>query len=277
MNLSYDRITAGPDEPQHWLFVLHGIYGAGRNWASVIRRVIRARPEWGALLIDLREHGSSKGMSAPHTVQAAAQDVADLIAATGVHPTAVLGHSFGGKVTLVFAEIAGAQIREKLEQVWVIDSTPDAREAAGSAWTMLDVVRSLPDQFATRDEAIDALVAKGLEKPTAQWMATNLESIEGTYRWRIDFDAMEELMRSFFDTDAWRTVEDPQGLEVHLVKAEKSSVLSGETLERARRAEGKGDGTHVHVVAGGHWVNAENPDAIERLLVQKLPHGSAHP
>jgi hypothetical protein len=29
----------------------------------------------------------------------------------------------------------------------------------------------------------------------------------------------------------------------------------------------------VHRVAGGHWVNADNPAALEALLVQMLPSG----
>src|SRR5690606_18639255 len=55
--LSHDRVVADGAEPRAWMFVLHGIYGAGRNWASVVRRVVRERPEWGALLVDLRQHG----------------------------------------------------------------------------------------------------------------------------------------------------------------------------------------------------------------------------
>jgi esterase len=277
MILSTQRITAADTAPAQWLYVLHGIYGAGRNWASVMRRVVQERPDWGVLLVDLREHGGSKGMSPPHTVEAAARDVAELATSLDIQPTAILGHSFGGKVALVFAAHAAEDPGRSLRQVWVVDSTPAARAASGSAWTMLEVVRALPDHFATRDEAVQSLVARGLELPTAQWMATNLEAKEGSYRWRIDFDVMEELMRSFFDTDAWSIVEDPHGLDVHLVRAEQSSVLSGETLARAERAAASGKGTQIHVVAGGHWVNADNPAAIEQLLVQKLPAASSGP
>lgn len=33
--IHYDRITAPGANPEQWMPLLHGIYGAGRNWASV--------------------------------------------------------------------------------------------------------------------------------------------------------------------------------------------------------------------------------------------------
>lgn len=267
--LAYDRVSAEGAEPRHWLYVLHGIYGAGRNWASVIRRVTRARPEWGALLVDLRQHGESQGFAGPHTVQAAADDLAELATGTELEPAAILGHSFGGKVALVHAARTAPP---SLRQVWVIDSTPATRAPSGSAWQMLETLRAQPAQFASRDELVDALVAGGMERPIALWMATNLQAgDDGVFRWRFRLDAMEALLHSFFETDAWGIVEQPPAdLEIHLVKAEESSVLSGADLERAERAT-EGGRTFVHRVTGGHWVNATNPDAIESLLVQRLP------
>lgn len=265
--LLHDRVIAEDAEPRAWIFVLHGIYGAGRNWASVLRRIVRLRPEWGALLVDLRQHGDSQGFAAPHTIQAAAADLDRLAEHAGVRPDAVLGHSFGGKVALVFTGSTAQPPR----QVWVIDSTPQEREPDGSAWDMLQLLESLPDRFESRDALIEQMVARGQSKPLAQWMATNLVSGDGGYRWRFDFDSIRDLLMSFFETDAWDVVENPpEGTEVHLVKAEESRLLSGASLERAETAA-EGERTFLHRVAGGHWVNAENPAAVESLLVQMLP------
>jgi pimeloyl-ACP methyl ester carboxylesterase len=291
--LSHDRTTADGAEPRAWLYVLHGVYGAGRNWASVMRRLVRERPDWGVLLVDLRQHGESQGFAGPHTIQAAAADLERLAEHTGLRPDAVLGHSFGGKVALVFAGTASAPPR----QVWVIDSTPESRVPDGSAWDMLELLESLPRRFDSRNDLVERLMERGQPKPLAQWMATNLVADEdvadedaadedaadedaadsregghGAYRWRLDFDSIRELLVSFFETDAWDTVESPpDGTEIHLVKAEDSRVLSGGPLERADRAAAMGSRTFVHRIAGGHWVNAENPAAVESLLVQMLP------
>jgi esterase len=266
--LSHDRVTADDAEPGAWMYVLHGIYGAGRNWASVIRRIVRERPEWGALLVDLRQHGESQGFEGPHSMQAAAADLDRLADHTGLAPGVVIGHSFGGKVALVHARTSGTPPR----QVWVIDSTPQEREPDGSAWDMLQLLESLPERYENRDDLVTRMMDRGQPRPLAQWMATNLVSDNGSYRWRLDFDCIRELLVSFFETDAWDVVEDPPGsTEVHLVKAEDSQILSGAALERAEAAAATGDRTFVHRVAGGHWLNADNPGALVSLLVQRLP------
>jgi esterase len=272
--LNHDQVVAGGSRPERWLYMLHGIFGSGRNWASLARRVVRERPEWGILLVDLRQHGGSQDFSAPHTIDSAAADLLLLAAATDAPPTAVLGHSFGGKVALAFA----MRRPPSLQQVWVIDSTPEAGEPRGSAWQMLRIIQSLPGVFASRDVLVDALTSRSVERPVAQWMATNLEGSDDGFRWRFDLDALEALLLSFFETDAWSALEPPApGLAVHLVKAEDSSVLAGESLERADRAARQYTGgvdegiVQVHRVEGGHWVNAENPDAVVDLLVRHLP------
>src|SRR5690606_18221961 len=76
--LSHSRIT-GEREPDRWLLVLHGIYGAGRNWASIARRLVEERPEWGVLLVDLRLHGGSGGFPPPHSLETGAADVGMLV------------------------------------------------------------------------------------------------------------------------------------------------------------------------------------------------------
>lgn len=267
--LSHQRVVADGAEPRQWLYVLHGIFGAGRNWGSVARQVVRARTDWGALLVDLRQHGASQGFAPPHTVNAAVDDLAALATAE-VRPAAVLGHSFGGKVALAYA----ARRPETLRQVWVVDSTPEARPPGGTAWRMLEVVRGLPDAFASRDELIDALEAAGFARPIGQWMATNLVPADGALRWRFDTAAIEDLMLDFFRTDLWDVVEQPSpGLSIHFVKATESSVLGPTAIERIRAAsmDGGGGGVTLHEIEGGHWLNADNPAALESLLVEELP------
>ena len=261
--LSHERVATA--QPAHWLYVLHGMFGAGRNWATVGRRIARARPDWGVVLVDLRQHGASQDFPPPHTIEAAADDVLKLADGTGEAVGAVVGHSFGGKVALALALHPPPTLR----QVWVVDSTPAAGEPGGSAWEMLGIVRRLPEQFATRDEGIDALVANGVAPPTAQWMGTNLVPAEDGFRWRFDPDALDALLRDFFRTDLWPVVErPPENVSIHFVKATESSVLAPAAVARVEAANGP---VHVHRVTGGHWLNADNPGALVELLVRALP------
>lgn len=263
--LSYERVTGG-GTPSSWLLMLHGIYGAGRNWGQVARRVARRRDDWGALLVDLRQHGDSQGFPPPHTIAAAAQDLVHLVRSSGLRAAAVLGHSFGGKVALRYAR----EEPPDLEQVWVVDSIPESRAPEGSAWEMLGALRRVPHAYESRDDAIEALAGQGIAPPVAQWMVTNLEWRDGRYQWRIDFDDMEALLRDFFDTDLWSVVEEPPpGVAVHFVRATQSAVMA-QSVARIRAA-GERTRVTVHDVEGGHWLNADNPDALVDLLVRELP------
>lgn len=265
--LSHDRITADGAEPREWWYFLHGIFGAGRNWATVARKLVKERPGVGILLVDLRQHGTSQGFEAPHTVEAAAADLSALAAASGMAPVGVLGHSFGGKVALMYAATAPAA----LEQVWVIDSTPAPRESGGSAWEMLQIIKTCPDTFESRQDLIGRLVTAGVDAPVAQWMATNLEATGDRYRWRFDRGAIEALLGDFYDTDAWPVVESPPaGVELHFVQAERSSILRSGAEKRISAAGEASGQVHLHRVPGGHWVNADAPDELIALV---LAHG----
>jgi pimeloyl-ACP methyl ester carboxylesterase len=268
MHLNYDTISDSPDAGKA-LYLLHGIFGAGRNWATVARRLVRDRSDWLVRLIDLRQHGNSQGFSPPHTLAAAARDLFELAESLGEAPAGMLGHSFGGKVALLYAREHG----ERLRQLWMIDSTPDARSPSGSAWDMLQLVRTAPREFGARQDLVAYLSEHGIPVATAQWMATNLEYDEAgrLYRWRFDLDAIEDLLQSFFQTDLWDVVENPPAnCQLHIVKASQSSVLTPVAIERINTIARRNPRVHVHEVAGGHWINADNPDRLIDLLKAHL-------
>lgn len=262
------------------MIVLAGIYGAGRNWGSVARRFVSARPEWGCVLVDLRQHGRSQGYLPPHTIAACVSDLTELAhhlatASPSREISAILGHSFGGKVALCWAEAAARDPQAPLvREVWVVDSTPAVREPEGSAWGMLEMLRSHPGPFNSRDEAVAAVESHGFPRPVGLWMSTNLvPAADGSgLIWRIDPDDMESLLRSFYATDAWGFVEHPSpGTRVHMIKAEESSILDEEACARIEGAGLATGQTLLHRVSGGHWVNADDPEALQQLLVGEMP------
>jgi esterase len=282
-------------QASRWLAMLHGLYGRGRNWQAIARELAAQRPDWGALLVDLRLHGESLGFEPPHTLEAAAEDVRNTLAGLAPAPAGsssaaaadkaaaagsvalggVLGHSFGGKVALALAAQRAAQVgadADSMFQVWVIDSTPETRAPSGSAWEMLQHVRAMPETFTARADAIAALQQRGWNTGVATWMATNLRFVDGRFRWTLDFDGMDALLRSFFATDLWHVVEQPpSGVEIHFVKAEESHTLSEDACARIQRAGAAHGRVHLHRLAGGHWLNTDNPQGIISLLVQHLP------
>ncbi len=276
------------------MLLLHGMYGSGRNWGSVARRLVAARPEWSVVLVDMRCHGRSTGFPPPHTVEACAADLLALEERLGFRADAVLGHSYGGKVALAHARVALAHVqmgstatrRAAPRQIWLIDSSPSTGRPRGAAWRMLDVLRRRPGPFDSRKAAQATVEDEGFTPTVAAWMAVN--AVRGgvgrgagegrgaaeRWRWRLDPDQMEALLRDYFRTDAWEMVDGVrEGVgapEIHVVKARESGVVDEADVARVQAASQAGRPVRFHEVAGGHWLNAENPRAVEALLIANL-------
>jgi len=118
---------------------------------------------------------------------------------------------------------------------------------------------------------VSALEADGWATGVAQWMSSNLSPGEGGYRWALDFDVMSALLEDFFATDLMRVIEEPpEGLEIHVLRATRSDVLSDEVAARIEAAARRTGRVWLHDVEGGHWLNADNPAAVVELLVHGL-------
>lgn len=260
--------VAATDHVTRNLIMLHGIYGRGRNWQAIARGIVAATPEYACWLVDLPHHGDSGAGTHGDTVFGLAADLEDWLAAQRLAVDVVLGHSYGGKVALALAE----RRRADALQLWVIDSTPEVKAAAGSAWRMLGIIRALPRRFSTRDEVITAIVDGGFPLGVAQWMSTNLTRDGNGFVWRLDFDVMERLLDDFFVTDLWSIVEHPGPRhDLHILKASESSAISPDAVRRITAVSS--DRVHLHQLQGGHWIHAESPDVVTSLIVDRLPRG----
>jgi esterase len=176
-------------------------------------------PEWGAVLVDLRQHGESTGFDGPHTVEADGGGPGRVRCRGDVR--AVLGHSFGGKIALL-----RGRDDETVEQVWVVDSTPEVREPEGARGGCSRCSADARGPFEDRDEAVSALEAEGVSAPGRPLDDHQPGAGRGRLHWRLDLDDMEALLRDFFRTDLWELVESPrEGLELHFIRATESPVL----------------------------------------------------
>jgi len=269
--LNHALMRASEDhEPECWMLFLHGILGSGANWRTIAKRFIAARPRWGAVLVDLRMHGSSLAFSAPHTVARAANDLVSLEAHVPGPIRGVLGHSFGGKVALQWAREEGERL--ELERVFLIDSNPGARpDARGSEGTLrvVELLAALPETFPTRQAFIDEIQSRGQDLAIAQWLAMNLERQGDTLRFALDIGAIRALLDDYFAQDLWSVVEDPPGkARVVIINGGKSNVFDESDRARAEELARKSDRVELHVIPrAGHWVHADAPDALQEILV----------
>ena len=247
----------------------HGIFGAGSNWRGIARKITEQRPEWGVVLVDLRQHGRSEAGAPPYELDACAQD---LLALFEVMPiTAISGHSFGGKVVLATRRTAPAALR----QTWVLDATPSARPDAerdhdSTVTKVLALMEGLPKTWTRRDQFAEAIVAAGQAPALAQWLAMNVvPDPSGAFVLRLDLSAMREMLHDYYTQDLWQVVEGTTYPgDVELVIADRSSSVSDADLRRLADAPPH---VHVHHVAAGHWLHLDTPNEVVELFARDLP------
>jgi len=276
--LHYERIARSDQTPTRWLAMTHGIYGAGSNWRSIARKITERRPEWGVVLVDLRQHGKSDAGEPPHTVAACAEDLRALIASLG-EIQALAGHSFGGKVALATRPLV------ELRQIWVLDASPSAGSRSSAARpsgpagpsgsdpsTVLRVLAFMeraPRIWPRRDDFVAAVVADGHDAGLAQWLAMSLvPEAGGGLVLRFDVAALRAMITDYSATDLWGVLEAPGG-DVEMVVAERSPTVSA--ADRGRLAAAPAH-VHVHVIGGaGHWLHIDAPAAVVELFAAHLP------
>jgi len=255
---AHSVVQAPGTEPTKLAFVLHGILGHQKNWRSFARRWVAQHPDWALILVDLRNHGLSSGAKGPHSVQSAAEDLVRLTETTGI-PNAVIGHSFGGKVALVFSTLC------TMEQCWILDSIPTVQST--SAKEELRVVfRTLENAgapFATREEMPLILRAQGVTESLVLWMTTNLKRTEVGFDWSFHLDHCREMIEDYFTLDTLPILEEASS-DIHFVHAEKNHQWSPELLKQLSEIHPK---VHTHKLNNaGHWVHVDNPDGLRQIL-----------
>ncbi|CAO2196690.1 unnamed protein product [Urochloa humidicola] len=238
---------------------------------------------WQFLLVDLRCHGDSASIKkrGPHTVASTALDVLKLVVQLRLTPRVLVGHSFGGKVALSMVEQAAKPLARPV-RVWVLDATPGKVRAGGDGEDhpaeLIEFLRRMPTQISSKLEVVNALVKEQFSVDVAQWVATNLrrtlsEQSSSNFSWTFDLNGISEMYKSYEDTNLWRIVENvPRGVHINFLKAERSlHRWALEDLQRIHNAEelaaDEGGGVEMHVLEdAGHWVHADNPDGLFRIL-----------
>ena len=94
--LNYPEYGTATDAPA--LLIVHGLFGSGRNWGVIAKRLSDQRH---GITVDMRNHGDSpraQSQSYPEM----ATDLAEVIRHLGA-PMDVCGHSMGGKAAMMLA------------------------------------------------------------------------------------------------------------------------------------------------------------------------------
>ncbi|NLY94255.1 MAG: alpha/beta hydrolase [Myxococcales bacterium] len=265
--LAHTVVAAAGSSPVRAMFFLHGILGTRANWRSFARAFVDARPDWAAVLVDLRHHGDSLDLGGENDLEACVDDLLLLADAVELPIRGVLGHSFGGKVALSLL----ARGALSLDEVIVVDVDPAAHpsRSARGVDTVIATLDALPREYESREAFRLALERAGLGPTMQGWLGMNLVRTEAGVRFGPDLDAIKALLRSHLETDLMDVcLAPPRGARLRFLLGERSDAVSPES--RAKLEEAAREGVlELEVVPGaGHWVHVDAPDAVRAFLTR---------
>jgi len=246
--LNFTELKKGSAEKT--MVFLHGILGRGNNWHHIANKFVTARPDWRALLVDLRAHGKSTHVVVgDDTVAQCARDLADM------RCDAIVGHSFGGKVALQYAA------EHDVENVFLIDSAPGAKEKALWIMTIFDYLKANEsNSYSSRKEFVERAVASGFDISLAQWLVMNLEAVGGEFRHKLDMRRIETLYEDYCRQNLWSAVGK---CPTFLVIGDKSMVYNE---EERKRAFDSGPRVSARILNAGHNVHMDAPEELIDIL-----------
>ena len=231
------------------LLIAHGLFGSGRNWGVIAKRLSDERQ---VIAVDMRNHGSSLH-SDDHSYTALADDLAEVIAAHGGQAD-VLGHSMGGKAAMVLA----LEHAEMVNRLTVADIAPVSYSHSQQQY--INAMRTLDlSQIEGRAEAQAALLPL-VEDPTLASFFTQSLDLKAR-KWRLNLAALEANM--------------PQILSFPAIDAcftGPSLFLTGATshyVTRDHRPQIKAlfsEARFAKIPEAGHWLHAERPRAFEAAV-----------
>ena len=244
-------IPHGPEngsETDTPLVIAHGLFGSGRNWGVIAKRLANHRR---VIALDMRNHGASPWYE-DHSYHALAVDIAELAKSLG-QPIDLLGHSMGGKATMV-AALSGTPIRRLI----VADIAPV--RYTHSQQPVIDAMQSVPlNHITSRAEADHALSAH-IDDPALRSFL--LQSLNITARrWRLNLPALSASMDDiigFPDISGCFTAPALflTGALSDYLRPEHRPIIKA-LFPKARFAK---------IPQAGHWLHAEKPREFEAAV-----------
>lgn len=257
VNLSFQSYEASGPVSEPPLVIAHGLFGAGRNWASIAKRLATRRR---VFTVDMRNHGDSPHL-AQHDYAAMAEDLAAFIITHANGAASVLGHSMGGKAAMQMA----LTMPRLAEALIVADMAPVAYGHDHS--THLQAMMALDLTGITRRSEADARLQAGIPNPVLRaFLLQNLLIDEAGARWRVNLPAIAANLPIILN---WSVPAEVQSdVPALFIYGGASDYVTPATHPAIF-----GHFPHARLLAvagAGHWLHAEQPDAVVSVVDQFL-------
>lgn len=249
--LNYTIFPATAPQDQPVLLIAHGLFGSGRNWGVIARRLADRRD---VITVDMRNHGDSP-RAVSQSYPEMADDLAQVILANGGMAD-VMGHSMGGKTAMVLALTQSTLVRRLV----VADIAPVAyshdQTQNIAAMTGLDLTG-----IVNRADA-DQRLAKSIDDPALRaFFLQSLDLRASPPVWRLNLPVLAHEAAKIVGWPG--TTGQFDGRALFLSGGQSSYVLP----EHRAVILGQFPNAYFARIPGaGHWLHAEKSREFEETI-----------
>jgi pimeloyl-ACP methyl ester carboxylesterase len=247
-------LTAVGAQPPRFV-LLHGLFGRGRNWMRIAQGL---QPQGGSVLVDLPNHGAS-----PWTDEISFPSMAEAVNAEieALHqPVVLVGHSLGGKVAM-WAALTRPDL---FAGVAIVDISPTDSGQVSAFGPYIEAMRAIDLATLPSKAAADQQLTAAVPSPAVrQFLLTNLRD-RGGWSWQPNLDL---LAASLPQLAGWPDAGERRfDRPTTWIVGEQSHYYRPDDLAAVRRHFPMAE--PVVVPGAGHWVHADNPEAVITALAE---------
>ena len=248
-------VRSGSGEP---LVILHGLFGSSKNWQSLARHFAK---HFEVFSIDLRNHGQSFHHE-DMNYEIMADDVSRLLVRLGVSSCGIIGHSMGGKTSILLALLKPQQISRMI----IADIAP---VPYGHAYDhLIDPILALSIGQSASRTSIDKALELDIPDPLLRgFLLQNLDRVNGQWRWRINWRSIKDNLDRLTGfpelADDWFI-----DLPTLFIRGDNSEYIT--SREEQVIATHFGQAAITTIPDAGHWLHAEQPDRFASQVLAFL-------
>ena len=234
------------DEKSPPVMIVHGLYGSGRNWGVIAKRL---SDQFFVITVDLRNHGDSPWLDT-HNYHVMADDLVEVINSLNIKPN-IIGHSMGGKAAMVLALKRPNLVRNLI----IADIAPVKYEHDQSQF--IEAMQKVDlSKVEKRSDATLAL-SKFVKDKSLQNFFTQSLDIKAK-RWKLNLKVLRSEMSEIL---SFPKIESEFSGHSLFLKGEKSDYIKSEHRKLIKSLFTKA--RFATFKEAGHWLHAEKPREFE--------------